>query len=387
MCHVSGRLVLALLALVLGCGDAAAQKDNARVATPLEGAWHGRIEGAARPDRYLEVLSILPTGAGRFGASTLFGWADGTIGIAPATLAEDGAAVVLSVTAANGTTMHLRFDGSGRAAGTYQAAGKPESPIRFTRLAERPDFDWLTGVWSAARHDQTRIFDIKRVVGTADGAVIAVGQYGIVEEADKVRQMAATVTGPAAEARIAWRTATTSAELRRVNASELAGAFETAHGAARRADPIVFRQSGAPSGLPPSAPAATAEIGDPFPNLTLKTMGGETVRLSDLRGKAVVLNFFQTWDAWGRTQSATLRGAKAKYGDKVAILTVNYGGDAQRGAAAKAQGAGVYGIEGAPILIKKLPVTWVIDGKGIIVEKTNYLAENKLIALLEKATR
>ncbi len=310
MCNAFTRVALAVFLAVLASGGAAAQSESARVAGPLEGAWHGKIEGTDRPYRYLEVLSIIPGRPGRFSASALFGWADGTIGVAPATLIEDGAFVVLSLTAANGTKLQLRFDGTGTATGIYQAAGKPESPVRFTRLRERAEFESLIGVWSAQRNNQTRIFDIKRVVGTADGAMIAIGQYGILEEADKVRQMAATVTGAPGEAKIAWRTATTSAELRRTNATELTGSFETAQGTTRQADPIVFRQGVTP-GLAPSASAAKADVGDPFPDLTLKTMGGETVRLSDFRGKAVVLNFFQTWDPWSRTQSGALRAAKA----------------------------------------------------------------------------
>jgi cytochrome c biogenesis protein CcmG/thiol:disulfide interchange protein DsbE len=36
-------------------------------------------------------------------------------------------------------------------------------------------------------------------------------------------------------------------------------------------------------------------IGKPAPDFTLKTLDGKTVTLSELRGKAVVLNFWATW--------------------------------------------------------------------------------------------
>ena len=57
---------------------------------------------------------------------------------------------------------------------------------------------------------------------------------------------------------------------------------------------------------------------------------------------------------------------------------MNYG-------AAQGQQVGTYGAQSVPVTIKQLPATWVIDGKGIIVEKANYLAPNKLTALLDKA--
>jgi len=39
------------------------------------------------------------------------------------------------------------------------------------------------------------------------------------------------------------------------------------------------------------------EEGKPAPDLELRTDGGETVRLSDLRGKQVILNFYPKDDS------------------------------------------------------------------------------------------
>ncbi|MBX7112204.1 MAG: TlpA family protein disulfide reductase [Dehalococcoidia bacterium] len=46
------------------------------------------------------------------------------------------------------------------------------------------------------------------------------------------------------------------------------------------------------AGLVDEAPAT---IGAPAPDFVLRTVGGDTVRLSDYRGKTVVLNFWASW--------------------------------------------------------------------------------------------
>jgi len=42
-------------------------------------------------------------------------------------------------------------------------------------------------------------------------------------------------------------------------------------------------------------PGAVLAVGQPAPNFTLKTLQGEDVSLSDLRGQAVLLNFWASW--------------------------------------------------------------------------------------------
>ena len=43
------------------------------------------------------------------------------------------------------------------------------------------------------------------------------------------------------------------------------------------------------------ARAAVPAVGTPAPDFSLKTLAGQTVRLSDLRGKVVFLNLWATW--------------------------------------------------------------------------------------------
>jgi len=50
-----------------------------------------------------------------------------------------------------------------------------------------------------------------------------------------------------------------------------------------------------PSALPPTLPPLDEVIGAPLPDITLTTLDGETIRLRDLAGQIVVLNFWATW--------------------------------------------------------------------------------------------
>jgi hypothetical protein len=377
--------IVGAMGLLLGPGLVVGQpvvpETPAAIGALLEGSWHGRIEAPDRPHRYLEIIGLRPNGPGKFAASTLFGWADGPISPTQADVTVDGAAATLSLVASTGTTLNIRFS-DGAAKGTYRATGQAELPVSFTRLAGRRDFDWLEGTWTAQRHEQTRVFDIKRVVGTEEGTLLAIGQYGIVEEPDSVRQMVATIDGDVAKARVRWRTAGTVAELRRVKPAELLGSFEVAAaGISRRADPIVFRLR-----TPPPKSAVKITVGQPFPDFALVTMDGRHVRLADFRGKAVLLTFYQSWDV---DQLRSFRAAKARYGDKLVVLTLNYGvarSDVSAGADSL-DGIERLKIEKVAVEIKKIPTSWLIDGAGMVVEQINYLPAHKLFALLDQTVR
>lgn len=122
----------------------------------------------------------------------------------------------------------------------------------------------------------------------------------------------------------------------------------------------------------------TFAIGEPAPDFALTTKDGSVVRLSDLRGKSVVLNFWASWCGPCREEMPEFEEAhraRADRGDLV-IVAVNELADDSRGAAdAFVDALGVtfpvaydtdtsavgrrYGVRG-------LPSTFFIDGEGIV---------------------
>lgn len=73
-----------------------------------------------------------------------------------------------------------------------------------------------------------------------------------------------------------------------------------------------------------TAPAA----GNLAPNFRLETIDGESVRLSDLRGKPVFLNFWATWCFSCVTEMPAIQRLADKYGDELVVVGVNVGEEA-----------------------------------------------------------
>jgi peroxiredoxin len=69
--------------------------------------------------------------------------------------------------------------------------------------------------------------------------------------------------------------------------------------------------------------AAVIEPGSRAPDFALQTVEGDTVRLSDLRGRVVVLEFWATWCGWCRRQMPAMVEAHEAHGDRAVFLMVN----------------------------------------------------------------
>ena len=117
------------------------------------------------------------------------------------------------------------------------------------------------------------------------------------------------------------------------------------------------------------------EVGQPAPDFTLETLGGELVSLSDYRGQVVVLNFWATWCAPCRAEMPEFQALWEEHeaaGDLV-VLAVDF----QEGAAqvngfveefnltfpvvldASGEVVDEYGLFG-------LPGTFFIDANGVL---------------------
>jgi peroxiredoxin len=118
--------------------------------------------------------------------------------------------------------------------------------------------------------------------------------------------------------------------------------------------------------LPAIKPAFTA------PAFALRDIDGKMHRLSDYRGKLVILNFWATWCPPCRDEMPSMERARQKsQGDNIVILAVNVGEDE----ATIFEFTGSYPVE-FPLLMDNagqtvkrypvtgLPTTYIIDPRG-----------------------
>jgi len=124
-----------------------------------------------------------------------------------------------------------------------------------------------------------------------------------------------------------------------------------------------------------TGPSASLQVGQPAPEFRLTTFGGDTVSLSDLRGKVVVVNIFASWCNPCREEAPGLEQTWREYeGQGVQFLGIAY-----KDASSKAQAflaefdttypsaldpgsriSRAYGVTG-------VPETFIIDQEGLLV--------------------
>jgi len=118
-------------------------------------------------------------------------------------------------------------------------------------------------------------------------------------------------------------------------------------------------------------------IGSPAPEIVLKDLQGRDVKLSDLRGKVVLVNFWATWCKPCKEEMPAMQASYDKLRDKgFVVLAVNELEDTARVAEHirthghtfevvmdhNNQVANVYGVVG-------LPASFLIDPQGIVRER------------------
>lgn len=116
-------------------------------------------------------------------------------------------------------------------------------------------------------------------------------------------------------------------------------------------------------------------VGEKAPDFELKTLDGKTVKLSDYRGKKVILNFWATWCPPCKAEMPDIQKYYNEADDNVEILAVNI--DPQYDVKKFVRDANVT----FPVLLDSkdevntlykiltIPTTYFIDGEGIIRSK------------------
>lgn len=132
-----------------------------------------------------------------------------------------------------------------------------------------------------------------------------------------------------------------------------------------------------------SAPKGSAKLGEPAPDFTLTDLDGKKVQLSQLKGKTVVLEWFNPDCPFVKANhtQGSLKGMAKRYTEKgIVWLAINSGAPGKQGHGAEVNKAGreKYGID-YPILLdesgdvgraygaKTTPHMYVINPEGVLV--------------------
>ena len=135
-------------------------------------------------------------------------------------------------------------------------------------------------------------------------------------------------------------------------------------------------------------------LGSPAPEIVLKDLQGRDVKLSDLRGKIVLVNFWATWCKPCKEEMPAMQASYDKLRDKgFVVLAVNELEDTARVAEHirthghtfevvmdhNNQVANMYGVVG-------LPASFLIDPQGIVRERISgsLLTESRIEEMVKK---
>jgi thiol-disulfide isomerase/thioredoxin len=135
------------------------------------------------------------------------------------------------------------------------------------------------------------------------------------------------------------------------------------------------------------------EQGEPAPDFVLRDLGGAPVRLSDLRGKVVFLNFWATWCRPCKQELPDIQKVAAEYPDDLAVLAINVEESQEEATAYFAENGlsipalldrngGVFDQYG----LRGLPDSFFIDREGnVAVVSYGYLTEDMMRDRLARA--
>ena len=138
---------------------------------------------------------------------------------------------------------------------------------------------------------------------------------------------------------------------------------------------IIINSDKAEEGAETTLEAAPIK-GHPAPEITLETTDGQTLSLSDFKGKPVLINFWATWCPPCRAEMPDFQAVHRELGDDVIIFSVNAASQDSGDINAFIEELGITfpvlldktGLAGVTYNVLGLPTTIFVDRNGIINE-------------------
>ncbi len=136
-------------------------------------------------------------------------------------------------------------------------------------------------------------------------------------------------------------------------------------------------------------------LGFRAPDFELADLNGKSVRLGDLRGRPILLNFWATWCPPCRKEKPELQAFAQEHGDKISVVGVNWNNTRDEAERFLSE----YGVSYLNLLdtdgkifvrygLTGLPTSFFIDEEGIIRGKwLGSMTKADMVAAFQKTTR
>jgi cytochrome c biogenesis protein CcmG, thiol:disulfide interchange protein DsbE len=148
---------------------------------------------------------------------------------------------------------------------------------------------------------------------------------------------------------------------------------------------------GGPAGNASNSRRLPPTVGSPVKDFQLEALDGSAVRLSEMQGKPVVINFWATWCAPCEEEIPLLNQYAEKYDEQMTVLGVNYGETKQQIESFLVETPVTF-----PILldttnavtddyyVRSFPMTFFIDAEGVLrAQHLGMLSETLLARYLK----
>ncbi len=135
------------------------------------------------------------------------------------------------------------------------------------------------------------------------------------------------------------------------------------------------------------------QVGFTAPDFTLQNLSGQSIRLADLRGHTVLINFWATWCNYCLQEMPAIEKYYERNLSNLVVLGVDVGDSAEEVRSFITKNGFKFNILRDPdsrvfkkYRLDSFPVTFFIDPKGtVLVKHLGYMSENKLEEYLSMA--